>query len=160
MFDKKGSGQPIWVLVSILLAVIVAVTMFQIMQKGNAKDIDSIMKGANRDVDTAALITACKQWKDSSWTIKPKGEGELTMEAYALRLDLLSKDEYMADKKLGICDCVVFMKIHNALSLGEAMTLFRTYIDCNPAFNKIGCEKNLCGDGEGSADCKNAHKCS
>jgi len=161
LLNTRATGQPIWVLVSILLAVIVAVTMFQIMEKGNAKDIDGIMKGANEAADRMALVTACKNWMEDNWRpeLKPLTKEEINMEAYALRLGLLTRDEFLNNARFGRCDCVIFLHSRGNIDLKSAIAYFHHYNDCGSSkLREIGC-KELCGSGDNAKECRKNHEC-
>ena len=70
--SNRGQGQPVWILVAVLLAVIVAVTMYRLVTR---LDVDELP-----DVDVATATTRfmeqCLQWDDMEWNqySKPKAE--------------------------------------------------------------------------------------
>lgn len=163
MRGNRGQGRPVWVLVSVLLAVIVAVTMFKIVEKGDAGRITELVDSTDRTTALTVFGLRCSDWYDSHWTNKPSVNDEKTMEVYGMALGYLSMDEYQNGSRITPCDCIVFLSVRGRRFTNPVTreAQFRKFTNCNEHARKIGCQQKFCGSGtnEATTTCKNEHGC-
>lgn len=109
MTMKKGSEQPVWILVAILLALIVGVMMYQFLTKGQqGRTFDEMLKTVDAGTSQLAVDTLCTNWKVSNWATPPADLGRVSLD-YAAKAGLLDETEWAAKEMLTVCDCAVYL---------------------------------------------------
>ena len=157
--STRGQGQPVWILVAVLLAVIVAVTMYRLVTR---LDVDEL-PDMDSETATTRFTQQCQQWRDMDWNqySKPKAkEARHSLELYAWRANqILSKEEVEAGKQVQPCDCIVYLHMRNLIDYGETIQLWKQHKECNSWAKNTGCSKNFCGTAAAASECKKAHAC-
>ncbi|MDP7080386.1 MAG: DsbA family protein [Candidatus Undinarchaeales archaeon] len=127
---------------------------------GRAADLAAAAYVGNTAADSA-LAEACKSWMYSDWETLPETEHPLGVLATRIVMPgdtrVLTEDEYLAEKDLTKCDCMVFLKNRGGISDSEVRAPFAAETDCSAWGHARGCELLCYGDGED--ECKAAHGC-
>ena len=127
---------------------------------GRAADLAAAADVGNTAADSA-LADACKSWMYSDWETVPETEHPMGVLATRIVMPgdtrVLTEEEYLADKDLTKCDCMVFLKNRGGISDSEVRAPFAAETDCSAWGHARGCELLCYGDGEDA--CKAAHGC-
>ena len=109
MKARKGAEQPIWLMVAMLLALVIGISMYQLISKTqSASTFDDMQKGIEEGTATSTLDTICSSWKASNWAMVPSDLALRSTQA-AVKKNLLNKEEYENGDSINLCDCAVYL---------------------------------------------------
>ena len=127
---------------------------------GRTADLAAAANVGNTAADSA-LADACRSWMYSDWETLPETEHPMGVLATRIVMPgdtrVLTEDEYLAERDLTKCDCMVFLKNRGGISDSEVRAPFAAETDCSTWGHARGCELLCYGDGEDA--CKAAHGC-
>ena len=107
---RKGSEQPIWLLVAVILALVIGAAMYQLVIRstGRATFADFI-KGMDDDTAKTTMRTMCTKMKDNDWQV-PLGTDDFeSLYKASLNLGWVTEAKYDAGEKITTCDCATFL---------------------------------------------------
>jgi hypothetical protein len=119
---KKGSEQPIWLLVALLLAVVVGIAMFQMIGKGT--NIFSPFMKEPGEAEKSQMRTFCESWIRPTETDINGNINPLSSQPSQSRLDEMTdvfrkgnwlisdkdtNNAYLEAPPVSGCDCVLFL---------------------------------------------------
>lgn len=108
---RKGSEQPIWILVAILLALIVGVLMYQFIQKGQqASTFNKMLETVDIGTAQFSVDNLCTNWRSSNWRTPPSNLGTVSVD-YAAKVGILDEAEWAAGEMMTVCDCAVYLYV-------------------------------------------------
>ncbi len=112
---KKGSEQPIWILVAILLALIVGVMMYQFLQKGQqTSTFNNMLETINIGTAQFSIDNLCSNWRSSNWQTPPSTLGTVSVD-YAAKVGILDEDEWATGAMMTVCDCAVYLYVDRSM---------------------------------------------
>lgn len=141
----KGSDQPIWLLVALLLALVVGVVMYGLVNKVNPQQTLQLLEGVNTGQASLGLLNSCETYRTANWVLGQDKQAETAV--YAAKLGWLTSDEFRSTKCslrysaggksadnicfFTPCDCVVYLYAGQAglskVSLNDAIIEFNRY---------------------------------
>ncbi len=122
----KGQGRPIWILVTLLLALVVGVSMYQLIGKTESqKTFDEMFQRIDSQSATNSLNSICSSWEDTSFAARLSASEEETLRDSAAFRGWLTKEEWEDEEDFTECDCAMWLFTQNAISRTKA----RQYYD-------------------------------
>lgn len=122
---RKGSEQPIWLLVAVLLAVVVGIAMFNMVSKGTGIFGTLFKGGSSGDTERIAIESFCKNWvrpldTDLNGNINPRAsqpsenDRESMTDVFRKAGWLLSDKDpdtkaYVETGPPSGCDCIIYL---------------------------------------------------
>ncbi len=112
---KGDTGSPIWIVVTLLLALVVGITMYQLLQKTSAqKTFDDWLGQIGSGQAELTVSSFCKSWEQSgfvSGAVNPSEQAKATVAAAhpSLAVKYFTEDEFNIGERLSSCDCAVFL---------------------------------------------------
>ena len=106
----RAQGRPIWIMVTLLLAMVVGVTMYQIVQKTKArKTFDEMLKQIDVESADVRLRDICERWRENGYVAGVDQETLDRATAYAVVLNYFTEDEFNSGERISPCDCSVYL---------------------------------------------------
>ena len=139
----RGQGRPIWIMVTLLLAMVVGITMYQILQKTRAQQtLDELLKDIDVGTAKIRLIDICERWRETGY-VAGVTEGELEKAtAYAIMLNYFTEDEFYAGERLTPCDCTIILHAEGKIDRLDAQKEYDPD-ECHERANEIAEAKGL-----------------
>jgi|GEM_PF-2784391 len=112
---KGDAGSPIWIVVTLLLALVVGITMYQLLQKTSAqKTFDDWMGEISGGQAELALTGFCESWADAGFVtgaVNPKKQAEATAAAAhpSMAVKYFTESEFNLGERLSPCDCAIYL---------------------------------------------------
>ena len=137
-------------MVTLLLALVVGITMYQLMAKTNAQETFGDWLGEiNAGQVEITLTNFCESWRDSGFVTSAVNQNELARASVAaahpsLTVRYFTEDEFNLGERLSPCDCAVFLFNKGEMSALDA----KTYYDpdeCHSMTNEIAEGTTLVG---------------
>lgn len=122
----KGQGRPIWILVTLLLALVVGVSMYQLIGKTESqKTFDDMLANVDAQSATNSLNIICSSWEGTSYAGSlSDNERETLRDAAAFR-GWLTEEEWEDEEDFSECDCAMWLYTQGSISRTKA----RQYYD-------------------------------
>ena len=147
---KGQESRPIWIVVTLLLALVVGITMYQLMAKTNAQETFSNWLGEINAGQVEITITNfCEGWEASGFTLSAVNQNELAKASVAaahpsLTVKYFTQEEFEQGERLSPCDCAVYLYNKGHMGLLDA----KKYYDpdeCHSMANGIAEGSSLVG---------------
>ena len=109
--SRKGSEQPIWLLVAVILALVVGAALYQLVLKGLGKGtFEGMVSSMNTDTAETNMRSFCTKWMDNGWNVPLITSDYESLRRASLVLGWVTKDEYYSgDPKTSTCDCAAYL---------------------------------------------------
>ncbi len=142
----KGTDQPIWILVAILLALVVGVAMYQMMGKANLEEFDDIIKNTDESTAQITIESFCLNSYRSKWTNNPTEKRLEDITKSAVSLGWISREEWDNYAKFTNCDCAVYLYVTESSSItrSEVHEIYNPSA-CHTYANKQAIKNGLTG---------------
>jgi len=127
---KGDESKPIWIVVTLLLALVVGITMYQLLAKTNAqKTFDDWLGEISAGQVSIKLTNFCKTWRDAGFseaTVNQNKLAEATVAAAhpSLTTRYFTADEFEVGERLSPCDCAVYLYTLGEMSLLDMQTFY------------------------------------
>ncbi len=139
----KGQGRPIWIMVTLLLAMVVGITMYQILQKTQSqKTFDQMMNEIDIGTAEVQLHDICERWRENGYVAGVSEDDLSRASAYAVVLNYFTKDEFDSGERLSPCDCTVYLYSKGYLTRLDAEKEYDPD-ECHEKANEIAEAKKL-----------------
>jgi len=115
---RKGSEQPIWLLVAVILALVIGAALYQLVLKSIGQQTFANMF-KNMDIDTAEtnMKNYCNKWKENGWNVPLNKDDYEVVRRASVFLGWVTKDEYFgSDPRTSTCDCAAYLLKNNLIS--------------------------------------------
>ncbi|MBR9689988.1 MAG: hypothetical protein GOV01_03780 [Candidatus Altiarchaeota archaeon] len=112
---KGDTGSPIWIVVTLLLALVVGITMYQLLQKTSAnKTFDDWMGQINQGQAELSVGSFCDAWEGAGFVrgaVNPTELAKATVAAAhpTMAVKYFTEDEFNIGERLSPCDCAVYL---------------------------------------------------
>ena len=112
---KGDAGSPIWIVVTLLLALVVGITMYQLLQKTSAqKTFDDWMGQIGGGQAELALSSFCESWENAGFVrgaVNPTVQAEATVSAAhpSMAVKYFTETEFNLGERFSPCDCAVYL---------------------------------------------------
>ena len=112
---KGDAGSPIWIVVTLLLALVVGITMYQLLNKTSAqKTFDDWLGDVGKGQAELTVESFCTSWHDAGFVRGAVNENELAKATVAaaypsLAVKYFTKEEFEMGERLSPCDCAIFL---------------------------------------------------
>ena len=112
---KGQESRPIWIVVTLLLALVVGITMYQLMAKTNAqKTFDDWLGEISAGQVSIKLTNFCENWEASGFSRTAINENQLAEASVAaahpsLTVRYFTSGEFEIGERLSPCDCAVYL---------------------------------------------------
>ncbi len=141
----KGSDQPIWLLVALLLALVVGVVMYGLVNKVNPEQTLQLLEGVSADQASLGLLNYCQTFRNSNWVMDQEKQAEMAV--YARKNNWLTDQEFRSAScslRYSVsgksaenicfftpCDCIVYLYAGQAgiakITLNDAIIEYSKY---------------------------------
>ncbi len=112
---KGDAGSPIWIVVTLLLALVVGITMYQLLRKTSAqRTFDDWLSEVGSGQAELSLLNFCESWYDSGFVRGAVNENELARATVAaahpsLAVKYFTQEEFDVGERLSPCDCAIIL---------------------------------------------------
>ncbi len=112
---KGDAGSPIWIVVTLLLALVVGITMYQLLQKTSAdKTFGNWMDEIGGGQAELTLSSFCESWYDSGFVLGAVNEATQAKATVAAAyegatVNYFTREEFEFGERLSDCDCAVYL---------------------------------------------------
>ncbi|MBR9682018.1 MAG: hypothetical protein GOV00_04465 [Candidatus Altiarchaeota archaeon] len=147
---KGQEGKPIWIVVTLLLALVVGISMYQLMNQTNAQETFGNWLGEiNAGQVEITLTSFCENWADSGFVRTAVNQDELAKASVAaahpaLTIKYFLQEEFELGERLDPCDCAVFLHNKGKMSLLDARSRYDPD-DCHAMANEIAESTDIIG---------------
>jgi hypothetical protein len=139
---KGDAGSPIWIVVTLLLALVVGITMYQLLRKTSAdRTFDDWMGEIGSGQAELTLTSFCESWLDAGFVLGAVNENvqaKATAAAAhnALAVKYFTEEEFNLGERLTACDCSVVMYQKGSMTKLDASRWYDPD-DCHDLANQI-----------------------
>ena len=147
---KGDAGSPIWIVVTLLLALVVGITMYQLLQKTQAnKTFDDWMGEIGSGQAEMTLSSFCESWYDSGFVqgaVNPSQLAKATVAAghFSMAVKYFTETEFEIGERLSSCDCAVYLYQKGLVDQLEAKRWYDPD-ECHELTNDVAESKGLTG---------------
>ena len=147
---KGQEGQPIWLIVTLLLALVVGISMYQLMDQTSAQDTFGNWLGEIDEGQAELELTGfCDAWKEGAFVRSAVNQDELDKATVAaahpgLTIQYFTQEEFEFGERLDPCDCAVYLYTKSKMSMLDAKALYDPD-DCHIQANEIAENTPLIG---------------
>lgn len=112
---KGDAGSPIWIVVTLLLALVVGITMYQLLQKTSAqRTFDDWLGQISSGQAELSVSAFCNSWEESGFVggaVNPEELAKATVAAAhpSMAVKYFTEEEFNIGERLSPCDCAVFL---------------------------------------------------
>ena len=110
---KGEGGQPIWIVITLLLALVVGITMYQLLSKTQATQTFDDWLGEIEIGNAENYLTNfCRTWETNGFvetTIDETNLAKASVSAAALTTKYFTREEFEEGETLSPCDCAVYL---------------------------------------------------
>ena len=139
----KGQGRPIWIMVTLLLAMVVGITMYQIIQKTQSqKTFEDMMKEINVGTADVQLHDICERWRSNGYVAGVSTDDLEKASAYAVVLGYFTEEEFNMGERISPCDCSIYLFSKGYISRLDAEKEYDPD-ECHQKANEIADAKGL-----------------
>jgi hypothetical protein len=141
----RAQGKPIWILVTLLLALVVAVTMYGLVaQTGSNKTFDQMMTSVDSGTAQTQMLQICKNWHDAKFAVDLTDTEVSEIKDYAAKKGWLTDDEWEDDEDFTSCDCAMFLYTQEEISSTEVNKYYDPD-ECHEKANTEAEDRNIKG---------------
>lgn len=139
---KGDAGSPIWIVVTLLLALVVGITMYQLLRKTSAdRTFEDWMGEIGSGQAELTLTSFCDDWKDAEFVLGAVNENERAKATAAaahnaLTVKYFTEEEFNLGERLTACDCSVILYEYELMTKLEASKWYDPD-DCHDLANEI-----------------------
>ena len=147
---KGDAGSPIWIVVTLLLALVVGITMYQLLQKTQAnKTFDDWLGEIGGGQAEITLETFCESWHEAGFVQGAVNVNQLAKATVAaghpsLAVKYFTEAEFEIGERFSSCDCAVFLYQKGAIDQLEAKRWYDPD-ECHESTNDIAESRGLTG---------------
>lgn len=110
MRTRKGSEQPIWLLVAVILALVIGAGLYQLISKSiGSQTFGNYFDSMDEDRATTTMNTLCINWMDDDWAVPLSDTNREALYRAEIRLGWILEAEYNAGNEPSTCDCATFL---------------------------------------------------
>jgi len=139
----KGQGRPIWILVTLLLALVVGVSMYQLIGRTQSQTtFDDMFQRIDSGSATNSLNSICGDWEGTSYAARLSANELETLRDVSAVKGWLSAEEWEDEENFSECDCAMWLFTQNAISRTKA----RQYYDpdeCHEKANEVAEDEDI-----------------
>ena len=133
----KAQGRPIWIMVTLLLAMVVGITMYQILQKTRSQQtFEEMIKDIDIGTAQIRLTEICERWKNNGYVAGVNQEDLAKGTAYAVLLGYFDREDFDAGERITPCDCTVYLYSRGLISKLDARKFYDPD-ECHERTNEI-----------------------
>lgn len=146
---KGSAGSPIWIVVTLLLALVVGITMYQLLRSTNAnKTFDDWIGEVSSGQAEISLTSFCESWHDQEFvTVNQEKLATATAAAAhpGMTVKYFTAEEFDMGERLSPCDCAVYLFQKGEL---DKLEVSRWYDpdECHEMTNNVAESRNLVGN--------------
>jgi hypothetical protein len=124
---KGDAGSPIWIVVTLLLALVVGITMYQLLRKTSAdKTFEDWMGEIGSGQAELTLNAFCEAWNEAGFVQGAVNENKLAQATAAashsaLAVRYFTEEEFNLGERLTACDCSVVMYQKDSMTKLDAL---------------------------------------
>ena len=134
---RGQESRPIWIMVTLLLAMVVGITMYQIIQKTRAQQsFEEMIRDIDAGTAKLRLVDICSRWRETGYLAGVTGDDFEKATAYAVLLNYFTKEEFDAGERISSCDCTIILHAEGRLSKLDARRDYDPDI-CHERANEI-----------------------
>lgn len=145
---KGDAGSPIWIVVTLLLALVVGITMYQLLQQTQAnKTFDDWLGEIGGGQAEITLSSFCESWHESGFVRGAVNVNQLAKATVAaghpsLAVKYFTETEFEIGERFSPCDCAVFLYQKGLLDQLESKKWYDPD-DCHESTNDIAESRGL-----------------
>jgi len=139
----RGQERPIWIMVVFLLALVVGITMYQILQKTRSRQtFEEMLKEIDVGTADIQLNDICERWRENGYVAGITQDDLDRATAYAVVLGYFTESEFNAGERLSPCDCTIYLFSKGKISKLDARKEYDPD-ECHEKANEIAEARGL-----------------
>jgi hypothetical protein len=145
---KGDAGSPIWIVVTLLLALVVGITMYQLLQKTSAqRTFDDWLGQISGGQAELSVSSFCQSWEESGFVRGAVNQEELSKATVAaahpsMAVKYFTEEEFNLGERLTPCDCAVYLYQKGLISQLKATDWYDAD-ECHQLTNDIAESRGL-----------------
>lgn len=138
----KGQGRPIWILVTLLLALVVGVSMYQLIGKTQSQQtFDEMFAQIDSESAINSLNSICRSWEETSFAVGLSESERETLRDVAAVKGWMTSEEWNDDEDFSECDCSLWLYSQGTISRTKA----KQYYDADMCHERANEEADNAG---------------
>ncbi len=130
---RGQAGRPIWIMITLLLALLVGIMMYQLLQKTRAtKTFEDWQREIGAGQAEILLTQICERWYENSFKFGVTRTDIEKATVAAVELGYFTREEWDDGERLSPCDCVVYLYKKGRVPEYEAKNFVDQYmLECH-----------------------------